>query len=164
MNDDKLEGALRRLRPRRAAERLRARILNAEPVLTAAPEIARPAWWRLLPRLAFAGIAVTVALFFVLPERSPVEQRPASLPSSPARNATMATVVGGLPATFTPLETNRVILSSQPIGTITGPDETPLELRRVRWLDFSRSQSPTGDQLVIGYENEQIIPVALTIH
>lgn len=164
--DKQLEDALHRLRPRTASGRIRQRLFAAES-LAAVERAAQPHWSALLMRIAFSLLVLGSAVFFLLPERTSEVREIAPLPPPPGRNTTGPVIAARLPAgmkAFTPVETNRLILSSQPIGTMTGPDEMPLELRRVRWLDYSRSHSPDGDLLVIGYETEQIIPFALTIH
>ena len=157
MNDDELESALRRLRPRGVSREFRERLQRSEPVVAARTEGPSLPWLQVFMRVAFAAVTIGALLLVLLPEPRPIESRPVEVPI-PVETS------DSIPLAFEPVETNRVILSSQPIGTMTGPDNTPLELRRVRWLDFSRSQSPAGDQLVIGYESEQIIPVALTVH
>jgi hypothetical protein len=154
--DESLEMLLDEMRPASAPPALLTRIENSlessAPVIEPGPSV----WALLLRRMAVpVGAAVIVALAFIL------QRDWTSVPQVQQAHQEEPEIS---PLVYSPVETNSVLLSSEELGIIPGPDEIPVRLMRVRWLDYSRSLAADGSELYLTDTREQIVPVSLTFN
>lgn len=154
--DESVEKLLDEMRPASAPPALLTRIENSlepsAPVIEAGPSV-----WALLQRRIIlpVGAAVIVALAFIFQgDGTSVPQVQQALPEEQDIPAVV----------YLPVETNSVLLDSEELGIIPGPDELPVRLMRVRWLDYSRSRAADGSELFLTDTREQIVPVSLTFN
>ncbi|MGB0580524.1 MAG: hypothetical protein ACPGVU_12535 [Limisphaerales bacterium] len=157
--DEFVESALRDLRPRPANGPLRERLARAEPVRsTASARVPEMAWWRLLLRVAVPSVALLIA---VLAVQQPPPVKPILQPPFVAKAAPASAEDGVL---YHPVGAERIVLDSEELALLPGPDERLVQLMRVRVLDYEKGQADDGSELFITSEHEQVIPVTLTVY
>lgn len=153
-----VEGALRELRPRPAGDPLCERLSRAEPIRSSAsapvPEIA---WWRLLVRVAIPGVALLIAVLAV-------QQPPAVKPDPQPEVAKASRKPETTDVLYRPVVADRLVLDSEELAILPGPNNQPVQLMRVRLLDYEKGQADDGSELFITTEYEQVIPVTLTVY
>ncbi len=155
-NDEAIENALRDLRPRPPRSRLRDRLdrsLPNPPFREAEAKATGPNLVQLFIRLAIPALALALLAAWW---PAPVEHQPVP-PFAVAQTAEPEVV-------FWPVETNQYVLASEELALLPGPDERPVQLMRVRLLDYELSRADDGSELFVTSEREQIIPVTLTVY
>lgn len=161
-NDSEIENALGQLKPRSLSRSLRKRLDQAEPRSTIASDTEAPTleWIQLLIRIAIPGAAIAVVAAALLFQPTPIEtvvnHRPASQPKN--------TATPEPDIVFTPIETNQIVLAAEELAILPGPDERPVQLMRVRVLDYERARAEDGTELLFATPREQVIPVTLTAY
>jgi hypothetical protein len=162
--DESLEKLLDEMRPAGAPPALLKRIEDSVSATTTPEPVpvgqGPSVWLMLLRRIALPVCATAVVcVAFFLPEN------PTTHPElKKALNKTTNEEGNPLAMVYSPVETNSVLLDSEELGIITGPDELPVRLMRVRWLDYSRSRAADGSELYLSDTREQIVPVSLTFN
>lgn len=150
--DEALEKALRELAPSRMNPGLRERLDRSFPAPSSSAS-AGPGWLQLFARFAIPALALAVL---------------ATWWPAPAEHPPFAPIVKAKPAppelVFTPIEAKQFILESEEIALLPGPDERPIQLMRVRLLDYELSRADNGLERLVTSNREQIIPVTLNIY
>lgn len=151
--DEVIEKALAELNPAPVPPVLRRRLEACEPTYSprfAPSQRSVPSWVQLLVRFAIPVIAIAfIAKWW------PLESPQAVVPP-------IAHVAPTAPALqYTPVETNRYVLDAEELALIPGPDERPVQLMRVRTVDYEVSRAQDGSELFVTSQQEKIIPVSL---
>jgi len=160
--DDDLEKALVQLKPASLPKAVRSRLDAVEPKRATAeqPETTGNNWIRILLRLAIPGIAAAAIASVVFRPNDNIGRVETPLPVSVAKRA--ADSVNE--QIFTPIETNQVVLAAEELALLPGPHDRPVQLMRIRVLDYERSRAKDGSEILVATPREQVIPVTLTAY
>lgn len=161
-HDDDLRKALARMHPAPLPMTLQDRLEASEPTLARAeePTATSASWVRILMRLAVPGLAAAIIASVVFRASDTIESVETPLPIITAKQADG-------PATdlvFTPIETNQVVLAAEELALLPGPNDRPIQLMRVRVLDYERSRAKDGTEILVATPREQVIPITLTAY
>lgn len=162
--DNDLEKALERLQPAPLPMTLQDRLEASEPTLARVeePTATSVSWVRILMRLAVPGLAAAIIASVVFRASDTIEKVETPLPIP----VVTAKQPGG-PTTdlvFTPIETNQVVLAAEELALLPGPNDRPVQLMRVRVLDYERSRAEDGSEILVATPREQVIPITLTAY
>ncbi|MBG85326.1 MAG: hypothetical protein CMO80_00285 [Verrucomicrobiales bacterium] len=153
-SDESLEILLDEMKPAKAPEQFRIHIEQSMPEIDLKPElhVTSAPWMLLLRRLALP-VAASSALLWAWMSMH-LQPAPIQKPDPGAKRNPLSLV-------YTPVETNSVLLGSEELTLVNGPDNRPVRLMREVWLDYSRSEAADGSELFLTDTREQIVPVAL---
>lgn len=157
-NDEAIEKALHELHPRKLSAELRERLERSVPPMPSVErteQMVGPTWFQLLIRFAIPALALALLANW-WPNHT------IHLPVRPLAKAPIQPVEQNF--AFTPIETNQYVLASEELALLPGPDDRPVQLLRVRLLDYEVSRADDGSELYLTSEHEQIIPITLTVY
>jgi hypothetical protein len=151
---DRIEQALRNLRPAELKPALMARLSAARPRVETPPQ--GSAWRDVLLRWLLplsAGACVAVATFVLL------ERHRASDAHGGNPNAIAAA------SEPLPVESADYLVSARPVGIVVAPNQQPYRIMDVQWLEYQTVREKAGGPaLHTATTRRDVIPVALELY